>query len=299
MPPELREYLLADGLFAPRGSTDDNDGSENEDDEDSETEDGKVSFAFPTLDAQIREAISKYDAVFPKLNWSSPKDAQWVLSTSEFMRCTTPAEVYLSLKASDFVQHDLNPAFVFEHLDAPEYELELVLKKWYTFHRSREMRCFVRGSILIAISQRDLVYYDFLTADDAQNTIRNTIYRLWKEEIDPKWGSHTDYIFDVLLTRDLERAHIVDFNPYAPKTDSLMFTYEELQSIHSSSSASGFSPVLRIIDSRSHPLANVNGPLNQHNMLPLDAFSLSQGKTGQEFADALADAIQEANAREE
>lgn len=30
-------------------------------------------FAFPDLDAQIREAISDYGAVFPKLNFSSPR----------------------------------------------------------------------------------------------------------------------------------------------------------------------------------------------------------------------------------
>lgn len=34
---------------------------------------GKERFAFPELDDKIRQAISEYEAVFPKLNFSSPR----------------------------------------------------------------------------------------------------------------------------------------------------------------------------------------------------------------------------------
>ena len=46
------------------------------DDEDSEPEDEqdeRTRFAFPELDAQIRAAVVEYGAVFPKLNFSSPR----------------------------------------------------------------------------------------------------------------------------------------------------------------------------------------------------------------------------------
>ena len=34
---------------------------------------GSVCFAFPELDDKIRQAILEYGAVFPKLNFSSPR----------------------------------------------------------------------------------------------------------------------------------------------------------------------------------------------------------------------------------
>lgn len=45
------------------------------DDSASELDDGygRERFAFPELDEKIRQAISEYGAVFPKLNFSSPR----------------------------------------------------------------------------------------------------------------------------------------------------------------------------------------------------------------------------------
>lgn len=70
------------------------------------------------------------------------------------MRCTSPADVYLALKASDFIQHDLLPSSAFEGVNDIEsnnntISLELVLRKWYSFDRSREVRCFVRDGMFI------------------------------------------------------------------------------------------------------------------------------------------------------
>ena len=38
-------------------------------------------------------------------------------------------------------------------------------------------------------------------------------------------------VFDFLLTRKLDSGHIIDFQPYASKTDALLFTYEELEGV--------------------------------------------------------------------
>lgn len=84
------------------------------------------------------------------------------------------------------------------------------------------------------------------------------------------------------MTRDLSRAHIIDFNPYAPRTDSLLFSYEELQSL--SRSDSSILPVIRVIDSPSHISASRSAPANQHNMVPLEALALSDGQSIDEFA---------------
>jgi D123 len=93
--------------------------------------------------------------------------------------------------------------------------------------------------------------------------------------------------FDLLLTRDLTRAHILDFNPYAPRTDSLLFTYDDLfnlLSIRNIEDGNGGPPELRIIDSRMHPAATSNAPTHQHNMVPFEALSMSNGRDIEEFA---------------
>lgn len=125
------------------------------------------------MDEKIREAIKHYGSVFPKLNFSSPKvcqcidisqacvqyiyvsvhkDASWILPASSPLKCTSPADVYLLLKSSDFISHDLSPSSVFagcDQTDSEPYNLELVLRKWYSVDRSRELRCFVRNDVLL------------------------------------------------------------------------------------------------------------------------------------------------------
>lgn len=99
-------------------------------------------------------------------------------------------------------------------------------------------------------------------------------------------------VFDFLLTRDLSRGHIIDFNPYAPRTDPLLFTYEDL---HDLLLARGddYSPTteLRVVDSPSHPAATRNAPAHQHNMVPLEALTISSGRNMEDFAGALQEEI--------
>ena len=67
------------------------------DDEDTE-EDAEEGphYAFPELDAQIREAIKEYGAVFPKLNFSSPKvRLSFLHDFSEFSAHRMPPGFYL------------------------------------------------------------------------------------------------------------------------------------------------------------------------------------------------------------
>lgn len=99
---------------------------------------------------------------------------------------------------------------------------------------------------------------------------------------------HTDTL-DVLLTRDLTRFHIIDFNPYAPRTDSLLFTYEELATLLAASATPA--PSLRVIDSPAHPAATRNAPQYQHNMVPLEALTMSEGRNMEEFATALMEQV--------
>ncbi|TFY74924.1 hypothetical protein EWM64_g9087 [Hericium alpestre] len=292
---EFRSYLDAESVFLPEGSEDVPAASTVEDvDEEADEESDHPHFAFPALDAQIRAVVKEYDAVFPKLNFSSPKDAAWILPSFSPLKCTSPADVYLVLKSSDFVTHDLRESNIFENCinlpnqedgDSSEYQLELILRKWYSMEGSRELRCFVRDNNLIALSQRDNNHYDFLNETATQMKIISSVRSYWESQVKPKWTSTSSYTFDILLTRDLERFHVLDFNPYAPRTDALLFTYEELQGLlPSSESPAETLPVLRVIDSAAHPAAARNAPTHQHNMVPLEALTLSSGRGMEEFA---------------
>lgn len=97
--------------------------------------------------------------------------------------------------------------------------------------------------------------------------------------------------FDFLLTRDLSRGHIVDFNPYTSRTDPLLFTYDELLDLLVQASSKDFTPELRVIDSRSHPATTHNAPTHQHNMVPIEALALSQGRSLEEFAGVWQDQL--------
>ncbi|THH20543.1 hypothetical protein EW146_g822 [Bondarzewia mesenterica] len=297
---DFRAYLDADSVFVPNGSEDvqfgethsdrpaqstlqdDDDSTVPEEDGDEDKDKDGVhpqQFAFPELDALIRSA-----------------DASWLLPSSSPLKCTSPADVYLLLKSSDFITHDLSPDMVFAGCDdlsltsevvaedaVDKYELELVLRKWYAMDRSREMRCFVREGLFVGISQRDMNYYDFMNESDTQAKIVSSVKTYWETHVKPKWTKTENYVFDILLTRDLERFHILDFNPYAPRTDALLFTYEELRDL--AASVPTPLPRLRIIDSRAHPAAVHNAPAHQHNMVPFEALSLSSGRDIGDFRE--------------
>lgn len=103
--------------------------------------------------------------------------------------------------------------------------------------------------------------------------------------------------FDFLLTRDLSKGHIIDFNPYAPWTDPILFEYDELldlltEASYATTSANGFTPEIRVVDSRSHPAAARNAPIHQHNMVPMEALALSSGRTTEEFMQVWQDQLQ-------
>src|SRR6185312_4698743 len=131
----------------------------------------------------------------------SSQDATWI-STTNTLKCNSPSDIFLLLKSSDFIAHDLDHAFeecYYEGEDGsrklPSDEFELVLRKWYDVAPSMEFRCFVKDNEIVGtylnsrehfkkklaigvfkrctfltllfiewkgISQRDINYYAFL-----------------------------------------------------------------------------------------------------------------------------------------
>ena len=205
--------------------------------------------SFKALDAKIRDALDQLDGeAFPKLSWSAPLDAVWI-GEQQSLKCTEPQHVYLLLKASDRVSHDLTSAY--DHCPAQPpaglcgqllAQQFLVLRRWFRLDHGMEFRCFVRNGSLVAVSQRhDDIFFDFLPA--IQASVLSTAGAFLAEVVLPAFPSSS---FSVDLYRDRrDRFWIVDFNPWSPQvTSSLLFTWTELSSLPSSP------PAIRVLE---HP----------------------------------------------
>ncbi len=151
-----------------------------------------------------------------------------MVASSSPLKCTSPADIYLLLKSSDFTQHDLSPESVFEGCEdtstPPSYELELVLRKWYHVDTSREFRCFVRQGVLIGpslyilqhaqlcnfwagVSQRDPNPYDYMLESNFKEKVKETISSFWKREILGKWATDDCMLFELWNPPSVPNCH--------------------------------------------------------------------------------------------
>ncbi|XP_056000354.1 cell division cycle protein 123 homolog isoform X3 [Ostrea edulis] len=238
LPGEFLEYLHTDGVVLPEGclvtsedrdSDEDRVGEELDVDWDSDTVEATAP-SFPEFDAAIKKAIKMLGGkVFPKLNWSSPRDATWI-AFDKSLKCTCPSDVYLLLKSSEFITHDLTQPFIQcedfdERDDQTDVGYSLILRRWQDLNPGYEFRCFVRMNTLIAICQRNhTAFYDFIRheKEDIVSDIRSFFYHM----IHLKFPNES-YVFDV-YRRDQGKLLLLDFNPFGVVTDGLMFTWDEL-----------------------------------------------------------------------
>ncbi|KAF2199441.1 cell division cycle protein-like protein [Delitschia confertaspora ATCC 74209] len=232
-------YLRGDGIVLPPENTDnpvwsDSDsgifsGADNASEAEEEEEEDP-SLLWRDIHESIQQMIQELGGkVVPKLNWSAPKDATWIAATNS-MECRTPNDIYLLLKSSDFVTHDLEHAFddcVEETTskDSPEIPYHLVLRKQITLNPSVEFRCFVRRRKLIALCQRDLNYFEFLFK--MQDQLRDTIQDFFDTRIRDTFPDES-FTFDVYVPPPHKRVWLIDFNPWAQRTDPLLFSWLEL-----------------------------------------------------------------------
>ncbi|EWC45080.1 hypothetical protein DRE_06219 [Drechslerella stenobrocha 248] len=258
--PGFLDYLREDGIVLPDenpnpGNRDDDSGvfSNATDDGDDDDEYEDPSYRFSDVHEAVRAAITELGGgVYPKLNWSAPKDASFILGNT--LRCSCASDVYLLLKSSSFVTHDLEHAFD-DTLDTPDekgevlqpadIEYSLVLRKWVEVIPSVEFRCFVKDRKIVCITQRDMNYYPFLTEgkDEFMALIREFFERHLKTTFaDP------NFAFDVYIPKTLvtdARVWLVDINPYAMRTDPLTFSWTEI--LNMDPNIEGFRPEFRLI----------------------------------------------------
>ncbi|KAJ3333511.1 hypothetical protein HDU76_007277 [Blyttiomyces sp. JEL0837] len=228
LPENFIQYLNQDGIFLPLNSDgqpqpnwkpeiaeeDALSDSSNDADEDDEAGSWGGIPSFPELQTAISDTISDLGgSVFAKLNWSSPKDAAW-MSADGTLRCYTAAEIFLLLKSSDFISHDLGNAF---EACAPEKEghseqpstrpavFELVLRRWTNVEPSMEFRCFVKDNQLVASE----LSFRIVTQGDRSTSLQPmyALNRIPKEAIDLSDGKTIEQFaesFDKILKQSME-----------------------------------------------------------------------------------------------
>lgn len=328
--PDFLDWLNEDGLVlplhsddAPLGSADvqeiDDVGLESVSDDDDADEAEPRDFS--ALNQRIRQIIDQYDgAVFPKLDWSAPLDAAWMVAGST-LRCTEPSDVYLLLKSSDFVSKDVAQLYELEQMEAEQdgrldvqvIRPHLVLKKFFSMPTSHEFRCFVRAGRLVCICQRDIgAFFEHLQPIEMQRTLQGKLLDFYNAVLrpaadnSPDIGTDTapagstpfpiaDFVWDAYLTRDLSKIFIVDINPYLERTDGLLWAWDEIeeearQQMHGRSGEerqdaavrTDVMPSLRLVTSRAQTTQSF--PTYAHNMMPTDIVGLSQGTDIADFA---------------
>uniref|UniRef100_A0A8C0BXH4 Translation initiation factor eIF2 assembly protein n=1 Tax=Buteo japonicus TaxID=224669 RepID=A0A8C0BXH4_9AVES len=147
LPENVKEYLLDDGTLVVSGREDPPSHAQEGSDDAEEIQ----APEFPEFAAKVQEAITSLGgSVFPKLNWSAPRDAYWIAMNSS-LKCKALSDIFLLFKSSDFITRDLTQPFIHCTDDSPDPSLdyELVLRKWCELIPGAEFRCFVKENKLI------------------------------------------------------------------------------------------------------------------------------------------------------
>lgn len=265
--PAFLSYLREDGIVLPPDNDSDQQPSLTDTDsgifsaeDDSEDEDALLdpSIQFREVHQKIKGTIDELGGkVTPKLNWSAPKDATWIATTNS-MECRTPSDIYLLLKSSDFITHDLEHAFddcvdedpsegqeeqtvntptststptiantsSTQPYSEPPIPYHLVLRKYLpNLNPALEFRCFVRNRTLLCLCQRDLNHFAFLVPMRDQLLAR--IQSFFDHNLKATFPD-PNFAFDVYLPEPHTRVWLVDINPWAPRTDPLLFSWLEI-----------------------------------------------------------------------
>ena len=235
-------------------------------DSESDSEAPDPSEKWLDLHNQVKNTIASLGgSVYPKLNWSAPKDATWMSATNT-MECRTANDIYLLLKSSDFVTHDLEHAFdgcaddfsesESEDNDGEEDAMEVTpeekarlyppsapLTNSIPYHLtlratipsllpSMEFRAFVRQRALLCICQRDQNYYAYLA--QLAPLLRSLIQDFFDANLKHTFPDE-NFVFDVYIPRPegigngkRGKVWLIDINPWAERTGTGIFEWLEI-----------------------------------------------------------------------
>mmetsp|Transcript_14218 Transcript_14218/g.28646 ORF Transcript_14218/g.28646 Transcript_14218/m.28646 type:complete len:327 (+) Transcript_14218:50-1030(+) len=234
LPEDFVKYLLTDGIHLPAQADDPDSDSSGWGDGGSDSGDEAGAPDGACL-REVAEAASRAieelgGEVLPKLNWSAPKDAKWVFGT---LKCRNAQDVFTLLKSSDFVAHDLCHSFddcTDREGGAPGPErFCLVLREWRSLNEACEFRCFVRDRELRAVSQRHTSgFFPHLLEPQFREALLQRLEAFLAERLAA--FELQCFAFDALVGKPPQlRVRLMDFSPWAPSTDPLLFEWEELE----------------------------------------------------------------------
>ena len=133
-----------------------------------------------------------------------------------------------------------------------------------------EFRCFVRNRKFLCISQRDRHYYSFL------HQLQSEIIRLATDLFQHLRDFDSEnWVFDMYIPRTRLRAHLIDMNPFAPRTDPGLYEWDEILLM------TGEEVEIRLVREEER---GITGMEFSAQRVPRDVVDASHGKTVVEFA---------------
>lgn len=327
--PDFVEYLLDERIFLPgdddsEAAWSDDDGDEHQASGDKEEPDEDTAEAlerlrkldFSPLLADIDAAISRLGgSAFVKMNWSSPRDAAWVLGGS--LRCASARDVVMLLKSSQHIAHDLRSAPpARDRAQSPAAARRawvLVLRTWCQLQPANEFRCFVSAGALLCASQRDR-YTRYAHLHDRREQLARTLAAFCADVLGPACAragsSRADapadtpaaaaeralgverVVADVYVDAG-GKAHLLDLSPFDESTDPLLYTWAEVLGLAAAAdtelSAAGDriarvpAPTLRLLDDGG---AGVQPSPTIYMGVPLELQPRGAAETEQSAADS-------------
>ncbi|KAL6937740.1 hypothetical protein ACO0RG_004262 [Hanseniaspora osmophila] len=255
---------------------------------------------FPDFHKKVKQTIKEYHNIglTPKLNWSAPRDSAWILPYNNTMMIKEINDLYLLLNASNYIMHDLECPYEGcgdDHDDSNSANdlksntYELVLREWVNINPALEFRVFIYHGEVIGVSQRDMkTSYDYLPAlvPELKDRIDDFVYDIFlaqfcdsHEKMDAKnfeknnAHSEISIVVDVYIPRPYDKVWLIDCNPFGRCTDALLFSWNELVSIHAKSIHSKPNDKdyeLRLVDNTS-----VGHRDHTENQMPIDIVQAS------------------------
>ncbi len=219
----------------------------------------------------IESCLEEYDGeVFPKCNWSAPKDATFMLF-HQSLKCQSVEDVFLVLRSSDFTVYDMEK--VYEGVENAQNEEEedvpkvLALKPFYDVNPSMEFRCFIFEKKIVGISQRDPSHcYSFLKSNSS--LYESCIQEFYDEYVRDVFPLE-NYTMDVYINKK-QQCFIVDFNVWGEPTVTLLYdSFKELEELASSNPDT---EKMRIVQDSKQI---IRPTISQYHGLPIDMYNTS------------------------
>ncbi|RPA86147.1 D123-domain-containing protein [Ascobolus immersus RN42] len=309
LPPSFLRYLHEDGIALPENENfghipqptieDDSDyysGAQSDDDGDETETESEVpdpTLLFPDFHQQVANSVALLGGrVSVKLDWSAPQDANWILpgNTGD---CRTAGEVYLLLKTSSFITFDLDQPYTECSQDEGVLSKEdrerrhLVLREWKEIIPAMEFRVWVRDRKIIGICQRDPNFYDYL--EPMSDEIVDKIMDFYEDKIQAKFPD-PNFTFDVYLGYPAKRVYLIDINPFAPRTDPILFSWMELLKLDPENIEL---PELRLVRKDDPEAWNYTSSKFSAHKMPLEVVNAGDGMHSMaEFAEKWKDILQ-------